>query len=194
MTKQEINDSLDAMLANPKSRNFINHLVRAYFPITNVEKVWDKPSGPMKCVLTKYDLVSVEEILAGMETEQFKQDFKNSLKGMLDENAPKINPIKNLVGDKVLGFTGTNTTTFMCQEALQAFYDWVITKGLMNDKHINWLLGSIRRSTLIPRAETIDNAEVQEKVQKIKKQETKGTTYSLGEVDAFKKLREKFKD
>jgi 23S rRNA A1618 N6-methylase RlmF len=194
MTKEQISLNLDKMLSDSKSRNFINHLVRAYFPITKVNKVWDKPTGPCKCVLTKYDLISVQEILEGMQTEEFKQDLMKSMKESLDENSIKSNPIKNLTGDRLLGFTGTDTTTYMCQEALNAFYDWVVSKSLMNDKHINWLLGSIRRSSLIPLAENIQNPEVQKKVQKIKKQETRVTTYSLGDVDAFKKLRENFKD
>jgi hypothetical protein len=188
MTTQEIHNSLDAMLVNTKSRNFINHLVRAYFPASKVDKVWDKPQGQFKCVLTKEPLISVQEIMSGMHTEEFKTDLMNSLRGMFDESKPKVNAIKNIVGDRLLGFTGTNTTTFMCQEALQAFYDWVVTKTLMGDKHINWLLNSITHSS----QPSVDTQK--ERVEKPKKEQTKATTYSLGEVDAFKKLREKFKD
>ena len=39
MTKEEIHNILDKMLTEQKSRNFLNHLVRSYCPITNVEKV-----------------------------------------------------------------------------------------------------------------------------------------------------------
>jgi hypothetical protein len=31
MNQEQIHASLDKMLANPKSRNFLNHLVRKYF-------------------------------------------------------------------------------------------------------------------------------------------------------------------
>lgn len=194
MTQKEIHDSLDAMLANPKSKNFVNHLVKAYFPISNVDKVWDKPEGPFKCVLTKQDLVSVQEILEGIETEQFKTDFKNSLTSILDGEVPKATPMKKLIGDKLLGLTGNKTTTFMSYEAMQEFYNWVLTKSLKGDKHINWLLGSIRRSALLKVTSTMENSEVQEKVKQIEKKENNVSTYTLGETDAFKKLREKFND
>jgi len=194
MTKEEIHASLDAMLDNSKSRNFLNHLVRAYFPIANIDKVWDKPEGPFKCVLTKEELISVSEILGTIETEEFKQQFFLSIKNSLDENAPKINPFKTLLGDRLLGFTGTQTTTFMCQEATLEFYNWVITKSLKNDKHINWLLGSIRKSSFLKRAENIEDEEVQKKVQNMKKKKVEASTYTIGETDAFKKLKEKFKD
>jgi hypothetical protein len=180
MTQEEIYTSLDKMLANPKSKNFLNHLIRAYFPVSNVDKVWETPKGDFKCVLTREPLVSVQFIMEGMETEQFRADFKNSLKTMLDENADKTSPMQNLVGDKKLGLTGKDTTTFISYPAFQHFADWVVTKSLKGDKHINWLLGSIRRSTFIARAEGINDEEVQAKVQKINKPKT-SLTITLGE-------------
>ena len=101
---------------------------------------------------------------------------------MMDENELKINPIKNLVGEKLLGYTGKNTTTFMSYEAVQEFYNWITTKCLTNDKHINWLLKGIR---MVETPQLVKN-----RVQPI---QNKAATYSLGETDAFKKLQEKFK-
>jgi hypothetical protein len=57
MTTEEIHSSLDKMLENPKAKNFLNHLVRAYMPISNVEKVIDKPEGEFKCAISKDDLI-----------------------------------------------------------------------------------------------------------------------------------------
>jgi hypothetical protein len=59
MTKEQIHASLDKMLENPKAKNFLNHLVRSYMPVTNVIKVMDKPEKDFKCVLTREPLVSV---------------------------------------------------------------------------------------------------------------------------------------
>ena len=80
MNQEEIHVSLDAMLANPKSKNFLNHLVRSYMPITNVEKVWETPKGDFKCVLTKEQLFSSQDILEGIHTEEFKTQFMDNLK------------------------------------------------------------------------------------------------------------------
>ena len=192
MTKEEIHTSLDKMLAEPKSRNFLNHLVRAYMPITNVDKVWDKPKEEIKCAISREKLISVQEIMEGMNTEQFKADLMTSLKNMFDENADKTSPMAKLLGERKLGVTGKDTTTFMSYPVFQEFYNWVITKSLNGDKHINWLIGSIRRESFIKRAETINDAGVQKKVDKMKKHEkkTSGATYTLAESsDLLAKLK-----
>lgn len=194
MTQQEIHAHLDAMLENPKTKNFLNHLVRAYFPITNVDKVWDRPKGQFKCVITGDELISIQEILEGMETEEFKKDFMENLKSVLSDGSKSENPIINLIGDKKLGLTGLNTTTFMSVIAMKEFCNWLVTKSLKNDKHINWLLTSIRKSSMIERAESIEDVGVQQKVQELKKKTNKVATYTLGETEAFKKLKEKFKE
>src|ERR1035441_7984501 len=85
MTSQEIHASLDKMLENPKSRNFLNHIVRSYMPISNVKILDETPKGYFKCALTRDELISKDGILKGMQTEQFKTDFMNSLKTIFDE-------------------------------------------------------------------------------------------------------------
>jgi hypothetical protein len=191
MTNEQIFKSLDEMLTNPKKRNFLNHLVRSYLPITNVRKV-DITPKTFKCVLTNANLFSINDVLEGVETEQFKIDFMTSLKSIFDENAPKINPYINIVKDKELGVTGKETTTFMSYSAFQVFFDWVITKSLQNDKHINWLLGSIRRESFVNRAEGLNNPALKDTIKKIKRDNNvfKTTSYSLGDVnDTLLKLK-----
>jgi hypothetical protein len=194
MTTKEIHESLDAMLSNAKTKNFLNHLVRAYFPITNVDKVWDKPKGPFKCVLTKETLFSSQDIMDGIQTEEFKNDFMTNLKSVFIDGVSSEHPIVKLIGDRKMGVTGTDTTTYMSYTAMQEFYNWVLTKSLKGDKHINWLLSSVRRSTIIDMAQNIDDTDVQSRVKKAKKQETSTSSFTLGELDAFKKLKEKFND
>lgn len=192
MTTEQIHASLDAMLTNPKSKNFLNHLVRAYMPVSNVDKVWDQPKGDFKCVLTRTPLISVGEVMQGMQTEEYKADFMKGLKGLLDENTKYENPVIKLLGDKKLGLTGKDTTTFMSFSAYQGFMDWVITKALKGDKHINWLLGAIRRDSFIGRAEGIQDETVQKKVQQIVKQKQTSSTYSMGDAsDVLAKLKAK---
>lgn len=194
MTQEQIHASLDKMLADAKSRNFLNHLVRAYMPISNVEKVWDKPKGEIKCSISRDKLISVQEILEGTQTEEFKNDTMTYLKSMFDEKADHTTPVAKLIGDKKLGVTGKDTTTFMSYPVFQEFYNWVITKSLKGDKHINWLLGSIRRSAFIERAEKINDATVQEKVSNFKKHnnKVKSATFTLADSnDVLAQLKSK---
>jgi hypothetical protein len=192
MTPEQIHASLDNMLANPKSKNFLNHLVRAYMPVSNVEKVWNTPTGDFKCVLTREQLFSAQDILDGIQTEEFKSTFMDGLKSMFDENAKKTNPIAELIGDKKMGLTGKDTTTFMTVEAFQTFCDWVITKALKGDKHINWLIGGINRNSFLKRAENIQDGDVQKRVNNINNAKNKTATYTLGDAsEALLKLKEK---
>lgn len=190
MNKQEIFEKLDGMLVDSKKRNFLNHLVRSYVPSSKVEKVFDKPKGPFKCVLTNSELFSIQDIFEGTQTEEFKKDFFDSLKLALDDKAPNITPIKKLIGDRKLGVSGDKTTTFMSLESFQEFFDWVITKSLSGDKHISWLLGNIRRETFLERAKQIGDENIQNKVKKLEPKKH-GATYSLGAAsDALSKLKE----
>lgn len=190
MTSEQIHASLDKMLANPKTKNFINHLVRSYIPVSNIEKVLETPKGDFKCVITKEVLVSVQSIFEGMDTEEFKKDFTEHLKSMFSEEKLET-PMSKLLGDKKLGFTGKDTTTYMSYTATQEFYNWVITKSLKGDKHINWLLGSVNRNTFIKRAANIEDQDVQKKVTNLKR--VSGvSTYSLGDAtDVLSKLKAK---
>ena len=190
MNKQEIFTKLDGMLADSKKRNFLNHLVRSYVPISKVEKVFDKPKGPFVCVLSNTKLFSIQDIFEGTQTEEFKKDFFDSLKIALDDKTPSITPIKKLIGERKLGLSGEKTTTFMSLDAFQEFFDWVITKSLSGDKHINWLLGDIRRESFLERAKQIGDEKIQNKVKKLEPKK-RGATYSLGDAsEALLKLKE----
>ena len=183
MTTEEIHSSLDKMLENPKAKNFLNHLVRAYMPISNVEKVMDKPEGEFKCALSKDDLISVNEILEGIQTEEFKNDLMKSMKTMFDDNADKTAAMAKLIGEKKLGVSGKGTTTYMSVPVAQEFFNWVITKSLKGDKHINWLLGNIRRESFVKRAQNITDDKVQSTVKKLEKRADRTATFTLGDTN-----------
>ena len=183
MTVEEIHSSLDKMLENPKSKNFLNHLVRSYIPVSKIEKVWNKPEGEFKCAISKDDLFSVQDIFEGIQTEEFKNDLMKSMKTMFDENADKTTPMAKLIGDKKLGVTGKGTTTYMSLPVAQEFFNWVITKSLKDDKHINWLLGNIRRESFVGRAKNINDDKVQSTISKLEKKADRTATFTLGDAN-----------
>lgn len=190
MKREDIHTEFDKMLANPKAKTFLNHLVRSYMPVSQIDKVWEKPKGDFKCVITREPLISVQEVFEGINTEEFKNDMMNHLKAMFNEDSSIESPMSKLLVDRKLGFTGKDTTTFMSYEVAQEFYNWVVTKSLHGDKHINWLLGSIRRATLIPRAEKIQDKTVQTKVDNFKKANKTSATFTLGDSgDVLSRLK-----
>jgi hypothetical protein len=145
MSKEEIFKSLDGMLENQKSKNFLNHLIHSYMPTNKIVKVFETPKGDFKCALTRENLCSISEVLDIPSQDGFMDIFINSLKIGDDGKTNTINPYIEFLGDKKLGFTGKDTTTFLSNEALESFIDWVLTKILNGDKHINWLMNKINR-------------------------------------------------
>jgi len=182
MTSEQISKKLDELYNNKKSRTFFNHLVRAYFPVSKVEKVFTKPRGPFKFVITNENLISTEEILIGITTKQFEEDFHGHLKTMFDASTEAEHPMTKLIGDRKMGISSEGTNTNMAFSTFQIFYDWVVTKMLMGDKHINWLLKDISRNDFMDRAQTIKNPFLQKKVKNVKKVKTPQATYTLGDT------------
>lgn len=56
MNREEIYAILDTMQSKPRSKTFLNHLIRTYLPIDNIVKVYDVQNRSIKCVLSKEDL------------------------------------------------------------------------------------------------------------------------------------------
>lgn len=191
MTSEQIRKKLDDLYENKKARTFFNHLVRAYFPVNKVEKVFTKPRGPFRCVLTNEPLISTSEILAGIHTKEFQADFHEHLKTMFDSSSESEHPMTKLIGNKKMGVTSNDTTTNMAFSTFQVFYDWVVTKMLMGDKHINWLLKDITRGEFMDRAETIKDSKLQDKVKGIKKSQPQQATFTLGDLSALQELKNK---
>jgi hypothetical protein len=197
MQTEKIHKKLDDLFDNDKSRNFVNHLIRAYLPVGKADKVWEKPKGRFRCVLTNVSLISVGEVMEGVNSEQYRQDFLEHLKSWASEEHRVESPMKKLLDGKILGFTGKNTDTYMCQEAYHAFYDWVVTKMLRGDKHINWLVSSMKREKFINRAESVANDdETKAALKKIKKSTKNGkrATTKLGDLGALQQLKSKMEE
>jgi hypothetical protein len=194
MQSEKIHKKLDEMISNPKSKSFLNHLVRSYLPIGKSDKVWNKPEGSFKCVLTNVQLISVSEVVDGINSEEFKTKFMETLKNWASEEQRVNSPMKEFLNGRVLGFTGENTTTYMSQEAFQAFYDWVVKRLLNGDKHITWLLSSMNRESFLKRAESIaTDSETIDALNRIKKNSKDGkrATTKLGDLDALQQLKAK---
>ena len=193
MTPKEINERLDNLYSDKRARNFLNHLIRAYFPVKKVEKVMSKPRGPFRCALTNEVLISTNEILQGIHTKEFESDFHTHLKTMFGTATSAEHPMTKLIGDRKMAVSTSDTTTNLAFSTYQVFYDWVVTRMLMGDKHINWLLKEINRNDFMDRAQTIDNPFLQKKIKNVTKSKVQKTTYGLGDsnLSALQALKDK---
>jgi len=195
MTSEQITKKLDDLYADKKARNFLNHLVRAFFPVNKVEKVFSTPRGPFKCVLTNETLISTSELIAGIHTKEYEEDYHNHMKTMFDATTSAEHPMTKLIGDKKMGVSTKDTNTHMAFSTFQVFYDWVVTRMLTGDKHINWLLKDITRDSFMGRAESIKNPFIQKKVKKAKQEKHTQATYTLGDAGgALQALKDKMEN
>lgn len=190
----KIHKRLDRLFESPKSKNFINHLVRSYLPVYKIEKVVERPKGRFKCVITDQSLISLNEAFEGIQSDDFKNDFLQHARTMFDEEQRTESPMKKMLKGRVLAFTGEKTDTYMSQEGFHAFYDWVVGKMLKGDKHINWLLSSMQREQFLDRAELVaDDEESKKALAKIKSHTNKGRKPSttFGDLEVLQQLKAK---
>jgi hypothetical protein len=182
MTTEQINKSLDDLLTNPKSKNFLTHLIKSYFPVTKITRVSEKPRGQFICVLTRNKLISFNEVLAEAFSQTYKDDLKIFWENITKNFIDKESPISEILHNKNVGITGKDTETFMSYGAYLGFLDWLENKINSSDKHINWVVRSIIPSgNKNPFAKPIKEKPV-----------IAASTYSIGETESFKKLFDKF--
>jgi hypothetical protein len=183
----------------PVGKNFITHLIRAYFPLDKVQKVIDVPKNPMKCAITGKKLFAAGEILMAMHDDpNFFKDMTKHMVYQLDpeKNEKAEHPFTKVVGGRVLGFTGEKTDTYLCHEAIQGLFNWYAEKILHGDKYISWLGHDIRRQTTFAVVrEKLPAAEDQKKIDKLEKisKHPKRATMSLGDLSALQEIHQKLK-
>ena len=207
-TQEQINEEISKKIeeiyqrknkdGKPTGKNFITHLLRAYFPIGKAVKVLDIPEKPMKCAITGHKLFALGELWNEMHTEEYKANFMKNLRVAFDpDSKEKIeNPFSKIVNGRVVGITGQDTDTYLCQEAYECLFNWYANKILRDDKHIGWVAHDMRKkATITAIREKLPEAEDQKKIDRIEKisKHPQRATMSLGDMSALKELQEKLK-
>lgn len=190
MTKKKIHKKFDQLFENPKSRNFINHLVRSYFPLNKVEVVKQSPSGDFTCSISRADLISKGDIIEGIRTKEIDEELEESLTSLFNEEKQADNPMRKSIGGRELAITAKKTDTYMTYKVFQEFFSWVANKMIEGDKHINWLLKKIDRECLIKRAEKI--AEDVDSINAVgRMKNSRRPMTKLGDFGALQELKDK---
>lgn len=181
----------------PTGKNFITHLLRAYFPQGKASRVLDIPEKPMKCAITGQKLFAIGEIWNEMQNPEFFKNMTNSMIANITPGADKVeHPIAKIANGRVVGITGENTDTYLCQESYEALFNWYADKILRGDKHISWVIKDMRvKSAIQSVREKLPEAEDQKKIDRAEQilKHPKRATMSLGDIAALKELQEKLK-
>jgi len=158
MNDIEIMDKIKKMYEGEKSKKFILHLIHSYLPIqvratkfVNLEKSQGKT---IKCAITNVPLYTIDDVLTMIDKNQDK--FKEALladvhyvvehQGDNNPDPARPNMLKEMMKGHVLAWTGLETNTFLCQQALVQLNEFVAHQLLMGDHVINNILIKTKRS------------------------------------------------
>jgi hypothetical protein len=195
MTSEQIHEKLDNMYNGTGSRNFINHMIRAYFPTSKVEKVWETPKGKFRCAITNEPLFSVNDAFVVINSDDTKKAFMENMKQMVIEPEKPFKALNSAIKDglknRKMGVTGDKTDTYLALPVYHEFFSWLTNKILAGDKHINWVLRQMRDDVIINKlAEVLPEGE-KEKAEVLRKVVQKPKSATLGDLDVLQQLKAK---
>lgn len=136
--REELLSKLDKLYAETKSKNFVNHLIKAYCSVNNINKQLVKLNTVTTCSLTNKKIVSFNEVQGSAISDDIKVKLDSPLRNVLKDT--DVTPFTNEYDGKVLGFTANETTTFLSYEAVSALLEWIDKKAKDGDKYIRWVV------------------------------------------------------
>jgi len=160
-----VENAIQKLYAEEKSKGFINHLIGAYLPIYKVEKVWTfKSSQRHKCNTCGTKIFDIETAFQNMKRndEKIQAEFGETLRKQVNGEEVKLedHPMyKYVTQGAVQAYTGQKTDTCLCHSCVEDLLDLVQTGILMNDKNLIWRVNKLQR------AETFDVFKDSEKLQ-----------------------------
>lgn len=178
-----------------KNKAFFSHLIKSYIPRNSVGIAMKNPESKkvrVRCVFTKKNLITSEEVFKQLGSDAFNRNFEDFLKSFDKDKGcfVSVTPMKQLLKGRVLALQGKNTETYMSQESYATFINWVMTKYISGDKHIVWLLNKMTNNPFHPGI-TVKAKKKPEK----KMYSTPGSRKAtFGDLSALQALKDKFKD
>jgi len=143
--------AVEKLYDDPKSKGFVNHLIRAYLPINKPKKVWEFPDSKKsyKCNVCGHSLIDLGTVLGRMYTsEDYMKDtieqMRKELQGEKIEREDRA-IIKHITHGAIQAWQGEKTTTFLCADCIKDLLDMVTTGILRDDKNIVWITRSMQR-------------------------------------------------
>jgi len=204
-THDQLKKIIDDIYNTEKGKNFISHLIRSFLPANKSEYLWDDPKdiSKLKCCITGHPLMSKSEILGKLMNENdniISNDLKLTAKVILastEEEKEKANQErqenldKNYKG-KLLAISCSESDKYFAQPAFEAFQDWVFTKILSGDSHINWIMKSHRKNEALKFAKKNNIPVTPREQSALNKAVNKPATTNFEDNQALKSLMEKF--
>ena len=192
--------AVQKLYEDPKSKNFVNHLIRAYLPVYKPQKVWTfEDNKSHKCNVCNHDLIDLGTVIGRMQSSEeyghaMIEDMRKGLSGEEIKYEDRA-VIKHITHGAIMAWRGEKTTTFLCQDCIKNLLDLVTTGILMGDKNITWIVNQTRRDQVFDtfKESPVIDEEEKKKVEVIKKKadQKKMTLGDLGVLQALKEKMEK---
>lgn len=190
--------AIQKLYEDPKSKNFVNHLIRSYLPINKPTKVWEfEDKKPHKCNVCSHDLIDLGTVIVRMHSsdEYMKDTIEQMRKEVCEgEVIPREEKavIKHITHGAIMAWQGEKTTTYLCADCIKELLNMVTNGILMGDKNIIWLTNQMKRDQVFThfKESPVLNPEEKEKVEVIKKQADK-KKMTFGDLEVLQQLKAK---
>lgn len=200
MTNEEIYNKIENLYAGEKSKGFIVHLLRNFFPVNKTTIVFLRPQKDnkeveMKCCITGQKLYSKDHALEivlkdGDEIVKSRIDFL--VASMNEKELPKFTEAEIKLKEIMLSLALTSETSdkFISREAFEQLYNFWASEMLKGNKHLNWVAKNQMISESVKNLEDKKIITPKEK-HVIVKMVNKKSSLSLGDLDVLKDLKMK---
>lgn len=184
-TQKEILEKIDKLFKDPKSKGFIGHLLKAFFPLDKPKYMLDNSSKKkMQCCLTGVTLVSKWDILSihsGISEEVLSHTMSRMLSKLSGEEIePQESPLKKALAGRAIAIEVPDSDKLLSPLAMQALVEYK-TNLIFNDPNN-------RRDHFQPSSIPSGAQAARTKIKELNKAEMKTT---LGDLSALQALKEK---
>lgn len=145
VTKELVFSKLDEMYRSEKSKKFLNHLIRAYFPVIKCDKIVERPKGKFRCAITGVELLSQNNISNLISDSNYFDEILNYVKNDFTGETKVV----QIFNEKNVALTSNDTDTVISLQTYKFFYEWIIAKLIKGDKHLKWLLKDMGNTGII---------------------------------------------
>lgn len=147
--------AIQKLYDDPKSKNFVNHLIRAYLPINKPKKVWEfEANKPHKCNVCGHSLIDLGTVLGRiMTSKEYMNDtidqMRRELQGEKIEREDRA-VIKHITHGAIQAWQGEKQLQFFAQTVLRTFLTWLLQEFSLEIKTLYGLQNPCKEIRFLP--------------------------------------------
>jgi hypothetical protein len=140
-------EKIESLYKEPKSKGFITHLLRSFFPIGKASELFSRPNDKttLKCAITGVSLCSKEDkinvVLSVKDdlVDDMIQSMKTAFSNKPHTPSENVTAISKTFNDMSVAVSSPNSDKYLSEEAYKELYNFYATQILKGDKNIAWI-------------------------------------------------------